>query len=232
MTSVPEPFGTRLVRPRASTIGFDGIADTMKRLLLVAMLMAFSVPGACAEPALLVLGDSLSAAYGIGREQGWVTLLEDRLRREKFDYRVVNASISGETSSGGAARAGELLAREKPSVLILWLGANDGLRGLPVGQLKVNLASILRAARTQRARVLLVGVQVPPNYGSRYAREVEQAYRELAQEHGVALAPFPLEGFAERREYFQADAIHPTAAAQPVILDRLWPPLVMLLGKR
>jgi acyl-CoA thioesterase-1 len=212
-------------------IGTEGTDDTMKRLWLAMVLLTVSARGAGADPALLVLGDSLSAAYGIRQERGWVMLLEERLRREKFNFRVVNASISGETSSGGAARLAPLLGREKPRVLILWLGANDGLRGLPVAQLRTNLASMLRDARAADARVLLVGVRVPPNYGSRYAREFDQAYRDLAREHRAVLAPFPLEGFADRRDYFQPDAIHPTEEAQPVILENLWRDLLPLFAK-
>lgn len=201
----------------------------MKNLLLAAILMSVVAGGASAAPALLVFGDSLSAAYGIRHDQGWVTLLQERLHREKFNYRVVNASISGETSSGGAARVGAVLARENPELTILVLGANDGLRGLPTAQLKDNLSSIVQTARAYKTRVLLVGMRVPPNYGSRYMREFEQAFRDLAEEHRLPLVPFLLAGVADRRENFQSDAIHPTAAAQPAILDNVWRHLIPML---
>jgi acyl-CoA thioesterase-1 len=205
--------------------------DTMKRILFVAMLVFGTADGATPAPTLLVYGDSLSAAYGINRELGWVTLLQERLRRENFNYRVVNASISGETSSGGAARIGKVLEQMVPEVMILALGANDGLRGLPVGQFKANLSNILRAAQSRRARVLLVGMRVPPNYGPRYTREFEQTFRDLADEYRIPLVPFLLEGIADRREYFQSDTIHPTAEGQPVMLETVWRQLVPLLRK-
>jgi acyl-CoA thioesterase-1 len=201
----------------------------MKQLASIVFLMVLS---ACAQGAtLLVVGDSLSAAYGMGPREGWVTLLEERLRQKRFDYNVVNASISGETTSGGAARIAELLARTRPEVVVVALGGNDGLRGLPTGQMKDNLSRIVGRAKARGARVLLVGVRVPPNYGTRYAQEFEAAFREIAERNRVPLVPYILEGVGERRDLMQEDNIHPSAAAQPKILENIWPRLEPLLGK-
>ena len=184
---------------------------------------------AAAGKSVLIFGDSLSAAYGIARSQGWVALLEERLKRERADYSVVNASISGETSAGGRARLDAALERHRPAVVVLELGANDGLRGLPVTQMSANLAAMIQRAQENGARVLLVGMKLPPNYGPEYAEAFERAYGDLARRHKVALVPFLLEGFAEKQEYFQPDRIHPTAEAQPLIAERVWRSLRPLL---
>jgi acyl-CoA thioesterase I len=176
-----------------------------------------------------VFGDSLSAAYGIARTRGWVTLLEERLKRERIDYSVVNASVSGETSAGGRARIDAALARNRPALVIVELGGNDGLRGLPVAQMKQNLGAIAESSRRSGARVLFVGMKLPPNYGPDYTAQFEAAFRELASQHKAALVPFMLEGIAEKPEYFQSDRIHPTEEAQPLILERIWPALRPLL---
>lgn len=180
---------------------------------------------------ILVLGDSLSAAYGLPRQAGWVALLEERLTERKFNYRVVNASVSGETSAGGLSRIEGLLRQHRPQVLILALGANDGLRGLPTAQLQANLDTIIRTARQGNARVLLVGMRMPPNYGAAYTRQFTAVYADLARRHRTAFVPFLLEGFADRPEYFLADGIHPNAAAQPLILERVWTALAPLLQR-
>jgi acyl-CoA thioesterase-1 len=201
----------------------------MKQLVSTVLLLVLS---ACAQGAtLLVLGDSLSAAYGMGPREGWVTLLEERLRQKRFDYNVVNASISGETTSGGAVRIAELLARTRPDVVVVALGGNDGLRGLPVSQMKDNLSRIVESAKARGARVLLVGVRVPPNYGAPYVREFEAAFAEVANRHRVPLVSYILEGVGERRDLMQEDNIHPSAAAQPRILENVWPKLEPLLKK-
>ena len=196
---------------------------------LVFAFMLWPLGAVAAGKSILIFGDSLSAAYGIARSQGWVALLEDRLKRERVDYSVVNASISGETSAGGRARLDAALERHRPAVVILELGANDGLRGLPVAQMRANLAAMIEGAQKSGARVLLIGMKVPPNYGPEYAEAFERAYGELARRHKVALLPFLLEGFAEKQEYFQPDRIHPTAEAQPLIADRVWRALRPLL---
>ena len=176
-----------------------------------------------------MVGDSLSAAYGIPRNRGWVALLEERLKKEHPDYSVVNASISGETSGGGRVRLGKLLDRYQPAVVILELGANDGLRGLPVAEVKSNLSTMIRDAQANKARVLLVGVKMPPNYGEEYTQSFDAVFRELARTHKTALVPFLLEDFAGKREFFQPDRIHPTVEAQPLMLERVWRALRPLL---
>jgi acyl-CoA thioesterase-1 len=199
----------------------------MIKLFSAALL--FAVTTAAQAATLLVLGDSLSSAYGIGPREGWVTLMEERLKQQKFDYNVVNASISGETTSGGAARIDEALARTRPALVIVALGGNDGLRGLPVSQIKANLARIVENAKRRGARVLLLGIRMPPNYGPQYVREFEAVFTEVARRHKVPLVPFMLQGVAERRDLMQPDNIHPTAAAQPVILETVWKKLLPLL---
>jgi acyl-CoA thioesterase I len=183
-------------------------------------------------PVLLVVGDSLSAEYGLSRGTGWVQLLADRLRDSGSDYRVVNASISGETTSGGRTRLPALLKEHRPRVIVLELGANDGLRGLPLSVMRDNLAAMIREAQAAGVQVLLVGIRVPPNYGRDYSERVAGTYAELASEFKVRLVPFLLEGFAESLELFQADRIHPTAEAQPRILDNVWPVLRPMLTVR
>jgi len=179
---------------------------------------------------VLVYGDSLSAAYGMPQAQGWVALLEERLRRERSDYSVVNASSSGETTAGGLARIDKVLGREKPAVLVLELGANDGLRGLQVAQMKRNLSAIIERAQRAGARVLLVGMRLPPNYGEVYTNAFARTFAELAERHRTALLPFLLEGLADKPGLFQADGLHPTPAAQPSVLNNVWEKLGPLLG--
>lgn len=184
-----------------------------------------------AAPAILVFGDSLSAAYGIRQQDGWVTLLQQRLQQQRLDYTVVNASISGETSSGGAARIAATLSTHKPAIVIVELGANDGLRGLPLKQMADNLGAIVRAAQKTGGQVLLIGMRLPPNYGPQYTQEYEKAFADLARRHKTAFVPFLLEAIAAKREYTQDDNLHPTAAAQPLILETVWKGLAPLLKK-
>jgi acyl-CoA thioesterase-1 len=196
------------------------------------LLLLFTVlwlPAAAAEKSILVVGDSLSAAYGIPRERGWVALLAERLKRERVDYSVVNASISGDTSGGGRARLKPLLDKHRPAVMILELGGNDGLRGMSVSQIRSNLGSMIQDAHASGARVLLVGVKMPPNYGEMYTQSFEAVFRELARTHRVAFVPFLLEDFAGKPELFQPDRIHPTVEAQPLMLERVWAELKPLL---
>jgi acyl-CoA thioesterase-1 len=191
--------------------------------------MLWALSAAAAEKSILVFGDSLSAAYGVAQSRGWVALLGERLKRERPDYSVANASISGETSAGGLARIDAALARHKPTVVIVELGANDGLRGLPLGQMKANLGTIIEHARRSGARVLLLGMKLPPNYGQEYTASFEKAFAEVGKRYQVALVPFMLEGFAEKPEYFQPDRVHPNEQAQPLILERVWQALRPLL---
>ena len=179
----------------------------------------------------MVFGDSLSAGYGLPREQGWVHLLEQRLHAEKLDYKVVNASISGETTLGGRNRIDAALRTHRPTIVILELGANDGLRGASPETIRGNLAAISDVSRRAKARVLLVGIRLPPNYGLPYAEKFEGVFREVSRSRKLPLVPFLLDGFSENRELFQSDGIHPSAAAQPLMLDNVWKELLPLLKK-
>jgi acyl-CoA thioesterase-1 len=203
----------------------------MLRALFFALCVAASTASAAAGT-ILVYGDSLSAAYGIGQKDGWVNLLGGRLKQSKPDYNVVNASISGETTAGGAARIDAALERFKPDVVVLALGGNDGLRGLPVSEMKANLGRIARAAQARGARVLVVGMRIPPNYGPKYTQAFFDAFAEVARETKSGYVPFLLERVAEKRELFQPDQIHPTAEAQPLLLDTVWNGLEPLLRAR
>ena len=178
---------------------------------------------------LLVFGDSLSAAYGMPERRGWVALLQERLKRERPDYSVANASISGETTAGGRARLAKVLAQHKPAVVVLALGANDGLRGLPVAAMKQNLATMIEQSQKAGARVLLVGMRLPPNYGQAYTSGFEATFREVARSKKIRLLPFLLAPVAADRAAFQADGLHPAAAAQPKLLEPIWRALQPLL---
>jgi len=180
---------------------------------------------------ILVFGDSLSAAYGIRPEQGWVPLLVQRLHAQGYGYQVVNASVSGETSSGGLERLPRALELHTPEIVILELGANDGLRGLPVSALRENLARMVQLAQAARARVLLVGIRIPPNYGSRYTEEFARVFPEVAQQYHLPLVPFLLDKVALDPALMQEDGMHPNAAGEPPVLDTLWPYLKPLLKK-
>ena len=203
----------------------------LRRFLWVSLLgLSMCLPlAARADGTILIYGDSLSAAYGLAQDAGWPALLQSRLRQEGMDYTVINASISGETTAGGAARIAEALKTHKPSVIIVELGANDGLRGLPPAQMRANLAKIIQRSQSAKARVLLVGMRMPPNYGPSYTREFAQAYTSLAREYKTALAPFLFQGMEQRRELFQADNLHPTAEAQPILMENIWKALAPML---
>jgi acyl-CoA thioesterase-1 len=181
---------------------------------------------------VLVLGDSLSAEYGLKRGTGWVALLEQRLAQNKLPYEVVNASISGETSSGGATRLPGLLSKHKPRVVIIELGGNDALRGLDLRATQANLEAMVRASQAIGAQVLLVGMQMPPNYGRAYSEQFASIFKDVARTTKAALVPFFLEGFGEDLRFFQPDRIHPTMDAQPKMLDNVWPMLQPLLKRR
>jgi acyl-CoA thioesterase-1 len=198
------------------------------RLFLAALLVAF-VPDVLAARTLLVFGDSLSAAYGISVDQGWVRLLDQRIAKARLDWRVVNASVSGETTAGGLRRLGEDLKRHKPSLVLIELGANDALRGQPVAGIRANLEAMIRLAREAHAQPVLVGIMIPPNYGIDYAAEFRETYRRVAERNKVPLVPFLLEGLMQKPDAFQADQLHPTATAQPVMLDNVWPVIEPLL---
>lgn len=178
---------------------------------------------------LLVVGDSISAAFGLDSRQGWVALLEKRLAQEGFEHQVVNASISGDTSAGGAARLSALLVEHKPELVIIELGGNDGLRGQPLAQLQQNLASMVEQSQQAGAKVLLLGMKLPPNYGVRYTTAFAQVFTDLAEQKQVPLVPFFLEGVGGVPGMMQADGIHPTEAAQEILLDNVWPTLKTML---
>jgi len=189
---------------------------------------------ASTSPVLLVVGDSLSAEYGLRRGSGWVALLQERLDRQAPGWRVVNASISGDTTSGGRSRLPALLAQHRPALVVLELGGNDALRGLPLDMTRDNLAAMARASRQAGAQVLLLGMEMPPNYGERYAQAFRQLFADVAKAERTALVPFFLQGVADGPDplrYFQADRIHPNEAAQPRMLDNVWPAVRRLLRR-
>ncbi len=174
---------------------------------------------------VLVVGDSLSAAFGIAQEESWVALLGERLRAKGYGYAVVNASITGDTTTGGLKRLPRALSMHKPAVVIIELGGNDGLRGTPIEVMRSNLARMIELSQAAGARVVLAGMQIPTNYGGPYTRAFAAVYPELARKYGAGLVPFILDGIAQDITLFQADGIHPVAAAQKTLLDNVWPPL-------
>ncbi len=192
--------------------------------MLTASASAYSAP-----KTVLVLGDSLSAEYGLTRGSGWVALLEQRLKTEKIDAKVVNASISGETTSGGRTRLPALLTQHKPDVVVIELGANDGLRGQPVQAAEANLRAMIEQSQKTRARVLLVGMRMPPNYGRDYTERFFGMYKGLSTQYKSGLVPFMLEGVADKPALFQADRLHPNAQAHPTILANIWPQFAPLV---
>lgn len=192
------------------------------------MTLFCAAGSAHAGKTILVFGDSLSAGYGIRSEAAWPSLLANRLKEQRLDYSVANLSISGETSAGGRSRLAAALQQHRPAILIIELGANDGLQGLPLEQLRANLDAMIAAGKKSKARVVLIGMRLPPNYGE-YARRFNALFSDAARDHKVTYAGFLLEGIGEHPEFFQADMLHPTAAAQPRLLDNVWPALVPLL---
>ncbi len=194
-------------------------------LLIIGSAQAAGSP----DKTVLVMGDSISAAYGMSLEEGWVALLAGRLADSHPGYQVVNASISGETSAGAAARLPALLEEHRPSVVIIELGGNDGLRGYPVTRLRDNLANMAQQSKAVGAGVLILAMEIPPNYGSRYTRSFRESFTQVAQDTGSQLSPFMLDGVATDQELMQDDGIHPTVAAQPLLLDNVWPHLEPLL---
>ena len=196
-------------------------------------VLATALP-ASAVTTILVVGDSLSAEYGLARGRGWVALLQARLAQKKIAANVVNASISGDTTSGGRSRLANLLAQHKPTLVILELGANDALRGLPLDMTRSNLAGMAHTATATGAKVLVIGMQVPPNYGRRYSDEFSELFSSVAKSEGTALVPFMLQGVADGANataMFQADRLHPREAAHPIILNNIWPTLERLLPR-
>jgi acyl-CoA thioesterase-1 len=200
----------------------------LRALTLVGLTM-FAASAYSASKTVLVLGDSLSAEYGLARGAGWLSLLQKRLHAEKLNAEFVNASISGETTSGGKSRLDALLAQQRPAVVIIELGANDGLRGLSMAATESNLRAMIAASHKAKAKVLLIGMRLPPNYGGDYTQKFSAMYAKLAKESDSALVPFFLAGLENRPELFQADRMHPTADGQAIMLDNVWPYLKPLL---
>jgi acyl-CoA thioesterase-1 len=195
----------------------------MRRLLTLVVLLVSASAFAAEQPTVLIFGDSLSAGYGIDVDQSWATLLQSRLSDQGYEHRVVNASISGETTEGGAERIGPALAKFEPELVILELGGNDGLRGFPPARMRDNLETIISTSKASGASVVLLGIRIPSNYGPRYTTAFENVFRETAEEQGVPWIEFFMEGVALNEELMQDDGIHPNAAAQPVLLDNAWP---------
>jgi acyl-CoA thioesterase-1 len=189
-----------------------------------------AAPTAEAKPTIVVLGDSLSAEYGLPRDTGWVALMRQRLATRRIDYSVANASISGDTTSDGLARLPLVMQRLKPSIVIIELGANDALRGVPLATTEQNLRAIIAQIRKGNAKPVLIGMYVPPNYGPDYTQHFHALYGQLSKELNVPLVPFLLAGLIDRPDLFQSDQMHPTQQAQPMLLDNVWPTLKPLLG--
>ena len=201
------------------------------RGLLLLWVLTLCAPAAMART-LLVFGDSLSAGYGLPQDKTWVHLLAARLKRERMDYTVANASISGETTFGGLQRINATLKQHKPDIVLLALGANDGLRGQSIVAMRHNLEAIVDACRKSKSQVLLIGMRLPPNYGNAYGDKFHAVFLDIAKRHKLALVPYLMEGFGEKMEWFQADTVHPAIRAQPVMLDTVWKPLKPLLTNK
>lgn len=196
--------------------------------LIFLVLLVLAAP-AHAQHTIMVFGDSLSAGYGLPQNTGWVTLLQRRLAEDGYSYTVINASISGETTVGGKNRIERALRRHKPKIVVVELGANDGLRGARIADIRRNLSAIVEVCQRYRSEVLIVGMRVPPNYGREYTEQFQGVFSDIARQHGVALVPFMLDGFADQPELFQHDGIHPTDAAQSRVLDNIYKQLQPLL---
>jgi acyl-CoA thioesterase-1 len=194
----------------------------MRKMLTLLVLLLAANSYSADSPTVLVFGDSLSAGYGIDVDQSWTALLQSRLEQQGYEHRVVNASISGDTTEGGAARIEQALNSFQPALIILELGGNDGLRGIPSDRMKANLAKIIQTSTEFGAAVVMLGIRIPPNYGPRYSTAFENVYRELAAEYQVPWIEFFMEGIALNKELMQDDGIHPNAAAQTVLLDNAW----------
>lgn len=248
MVSGVTPFGTDLVNDLTESMKSEVMELFTRFIVRAALALAASsmlVGGAGAAgpvavasakaaahgPVILIFGDSLSAEYGLARGTGWAALLEQRLKQKQINYSVANASISGETTSGGAARIETVLKQNRPAVVVIELGGNDGLRGLSLDATRANFETMIKVSKAAGAKIVLAGMQLPPNYGPAYTNAFRALYGELAARHKAALVPFFLEGVADQRELFQADGIHPVAAAQGALLDNVWPALAPLLIK-
>jgi acyl-CoA thioesterase I len=207
---------------------------TLVRWLLVVIALAVGPPSGAqsSAPVLLVVGDSISAGYGLARGEGWVELLEQRLRQQGYRERVVNASISGDTTAGGLARLPALLREHHPSIVVIELGGNDALRGGNLQSTRTNLDAMVGAVQAAHAKPLILGIKVPPNYGAAYARTFDAIFSDVAKARRAPVVPYLFEGFGEDLTKFQPDRVHPIAAVQPRMLDNVWPALVPLLARK
>jgi acyl-CoA thioesterase-1 len=210
----------------------------MSRSIVILLCLLLARPAAPAaevprqQPVILVYGDSLSAGHGVAVDKGWVSLLAARLQHEGYGFQVVNASVSGETTTGGVSRLPRALSAHSPSIVVVELGANDGLRGLPLDTTRANLRAIMSLAAADHRTVVLLGMRMPPNYGERYTAGFAAVFPELAHQYHAALVPFLLDGVADRPELMQTDSLHPNERGQAVVLDNVWPVLRPLLKKR
>ena len=197
---------------------------------VLSILMLFTIPAVCLPCPVLVIGDSISAAYGLETTQGWVRLLQQKLKREKIDCEIINSSISGDTTGGGAARINQDLATYHPQVVIIELGGNDGLRGLPPRVIKKNLKTMIDRAQSSNSQVILLGIEIPPNYGKRYTDSFKAIYQELATETKIDFVPELMTGIGDRPRYMQEDGIHPNRAGQALIMEKIWPELNRIMA--
>ena len=207
----------------------QGLHSFLRNALFLLVALLAAMHAAAAPRTVMIFGDSLSAAYNLSADQGWVHILGDRIAQAKLPWIIVNASISGETTAGGLRRLAEDLKRHKPAVVVIELGANDALRGQPVAGMRTNLEEMIRLARQARAEPVLVGLMIPPNYGIEYAAQFRDMYAALAAKQKIAFVPFLLEGIADKPELFQADGLHPIAAAQARVADNVWAKLQPVL---
>lgn len=211
-------------------LAFKNACFHFLKLTFSLIVMGLVATNAMATQTIVVFGDSLSAAYGIQQEEGWVALLQNKLKQQKSDYKVINASISGETTSGGLNRFKNMLDTHKPHLVIIELGANDGLRGLSIREMHSNLNQMINQAKSAKASVLLLGMKIPPNYGIQYTQQFSNTYSQLAQTHHLPLVPFFLDGVAGNPDLILDDGLHPKAAAQIKLLENVWPQLSKLLN--
>lgn len=218
-------------RLKNSKSKYSSLKSSVVSLCLISFV-AFCMPAFAANPKILIYGDSLSAGYGIPQHDGWAALLKDKLVKENLNYDVINASISGETTSGGLTRLEATLKQNSPRIIILELGANDGLRGLPVKNMHDNLDAMIQLSKKSGASVLLIGMKIPPNYGLKYTDEFSHTYMKLAKQHKIPLVPFMLENVAAKPELIQQDGLHPNTHGQAIILENIWSELHKLLKKR
>ncbi|MBC3928210.1 arylesterase [Undibacterium sp. CY21W] len=209
---------------------YQFLSELLKIVFVVSLGMT-TVHAHSASKTILVLGDSLSAEYGLTRGEGWVSLMEKQLAEKKISAQVINASISGETTIGGKTRLPSLMEKHHPDIVIIELGGNDALRGLSLKASEDNFRAMITSAKKEKAQVILTGMQIPPNYGKEYAQKFFSLYSMLATEQKIVLVPFLLQGVADSNDFFQADRIHPVAKAHPIILNNVWPRLYPLLRK-